>query len=390
MRIAFCADGRSPHTQRWVNGVSERGHDVALVWMRSEFTSSDLASFRPSISHHVLDPSTPRRPWALPRTLLETRRLAAKLQPDLVHGLYLTNYGWMAHDLAVRPLVLSALGSDVLALDPRRADGESVQQRLIARYVARRTRGAVSASDLMLTDSMALAESVRRKIRGAEIRIIRFGVEIDGPPPGARSRWRERLGVDEDAFVLLSTRLVRPNYNIDTIVRALPEIRTRCPGAVLVLKEFSRFSDPEYREACLQLADSLGVRDAVRVISELDRGDLLELYAMADVYLSVPSTDGTAVSVLEAMAAGVAVIATDAPGIDPTILSGDSALLVPVRDVDALAGAVAKLFAEPQLRRRLAERAQEVVRRHADFDRELDRAVSLYDELLANAGTRRS
>jgi glycosyltransferase involved in cell wall biosynthesis len=140
--------------------------------------------------------------------------------------------------------------------------------------------------------------------------------------------------------------------------------------------------------ACLQLADSLGVRDAIRVISELDRSDLLELYAMADVYVSVPTTDGTAVSVLEAMAAGVAVIATDAPGIDPTILtSGKSALLVPVRDIDALAGAVAKLCVEPALRSRLAEQAQEVVRHHADFNRELDRAVSLYEELLADASS---
>lgn len=386
MRIALCADGRSPHTQRWANGVSERGHDVALIWIRSEFTSSDLSSFHSSISHHVLDPPSPRHPWGLPRTLFETRRLAAKLQPDLVHGLYLTGYGWMAHELGVRPLVLSALGSDVLALDPRRGAGGPVQGRLRARYVAYRTRAAVSASDVVLTDSVSLAESVRRRVPSAEIRIIRFGVEIGGPPPAARRRWRERLRVDEDAFVLLSSRLVRPNYNIDTIVRALPEIRARCPGAVLVLKEFARFSDPEYRMACLQLADSLGVRDAIRVISELDRSDLLELYAMADVYVSVPTTDGTAVSVLEAMAAGVAVIATDAPGIDPTILtSGKSALLVPVRDIDALAGAVAKLCVEPALRSRLAEQAQEVVRRHADFNHELDRAVSLYEGLLAGA-----
>src|SRR5690348_7155094 len=275
MRLALCADGRSIHTQRWANGVSERGHDVALVWMQSEFTSSDLASFRPSISHHVLDPFSPLRPWGLPRALLEARRLAAKLQPDLVHGLYLTGYGWMAHDLGVRPLVLSALGSDVLGLDPRRGAGGSVRHRLGARYIAHRTRGAVSASDLVLTDSVSLAESVRRRVRDAEIRIIRFGVEIGGPGPGARRRWRQRLGVDEDAFVLLSSRLVRPNYNIDTLVRALPEIRARCPGAVLVLKEFPRFSDPEYRLACLQLADSLGVRDAIRVVGELDRGDLL-------------------------------------------------------------------------------------------------------------------
>jgi glycosyltransferase involved in cell wall biosynthesis len=384
MRIALCADGRSPHTQRWANGVCERGHDVALVWVKSEFTSSDLSSFRPSISHHVLDRPDRRRLWKLPLVGLEARRLAAELQPDLVHGLFLTGYGWMADDTGIRPLVLSALGSDVLDLDPR-SSGTTVD-RLSARYVARRTHSAVAASDLVLTDSVSLADDLHRKVPGTEIRIIRFGVEIRDTAPGARGRWRARLGVDEDAFVLLSSRLVRPQYNIDTIVRALPAIRHRCPGAVLVLKELPRFSDPEYRQSCLQLADSLGVGDSVRVLGELDRGDLLELYAAADVYVSVPSTDGTAVSVLEAMAAGVAVVATDAPGIDPTILSGgDSAVLVPVRDAGSLATAVAELGVDPARRQRLAERALYVVRRHADFNRELDRAVHLYEELLAAA-----
>ena len=122
-------------------------------------------------------------------------------------------------------------------------------------------------------------------------------------------------------------------------------------------------------------------------MAKLDRGDLLELYSAADVYVSVPSTDGTAVSVLEAMASGVAVVATDAPGIDPTILiSGESAVLVPVRDAEALASAVADLAADPTRQHRLAERAREIVRHSADFDRELDRAVLLYEEVLAATG----
>ena len=319
---------------------------------------------------------------------LEARRLAVKLETDLVHGLYLTRYGWTAHDLGVHPLVLSALGTDVQDLDARR-NGTPVD-KLAARYVARRTRSAVADADVVLTDSVSLAEDVRRQVPGTEIEIIRFGVEIVDSEAGARSRWRAHLEVDEDAFVLLSSRLLRANYNIDTIVRALPAIRDQCPGAVLVLKELPRFSDPGYREACLQLAESLGVADAVRVLGELDRSDLLELYSLADVYLSVPNTDGTAASVLEAMAAGVAVVATDAPGIDPSILrDNESALLVPARDADALANAVIRLGADLSLRRRLAERALDVVRRDADFNRELDRALVLYEKLLVNARRRR-
>jgi len=385
MRIALCADGRSPHTLRWANAVIDRGHDVALIWTRSDFADGDLSSYRSSISHHrVSDPASRRRPWKLLTSGLEARRLAEKLRPDLVHGLYLSGYGWTARDLGVHPLVLSALGTDVLDLDPHRSRDGTTLDRLGARYVTHRTRDAVVASDLVLTDSNPLADVLRRRVPGTEVGIVRFGVEIREDSSDARSRGRSRLGVNDDAFVLLSTRLMRPNYNIDVIVRALRVIRDRCPGAVLVLKELPRFSDATYREMCLDLANSLGIRDAVRLVGELDRGDLLELYSAADVYMSVPSTDGTAVSVLEAMASGVAVVATDAPGIDPSIINeGVSALVVPVRDVDALAAAVSELGMDPTRRRRLVEQARDVVQREADFDRELDRAVGYYDELLA-------
>jgi glycosyltransferase involved in cell wall biosynthesis len=355
--------------------------------MKHQFTSSDLSSFRPSISHHVNDPPKLRRPWTLPPASREYRRLAAELRPDLVHGLYLTGYGWIAESLGIRPLVLSALGSDVLVdLNPDRKTLGLLDQ-LTAWHVARRTRRAVASADLVFTDSVSLAAKVEELFPGTEIRIVRFGIETGKTVSDARPRWRGRLDVDEDAFVILSSRLMRPRYNIDTIVRALPAIRDRCPSAVLVLKELPRFSDVEYREACLKLADSLGVREAIRLVGELERDDLLELQAAADVYVSIPSTDGTAVSVLEAMAAGVAVVASDAPGIDPTILiDGESAVLVPVGDADALASAVADLAADPTRHHRLVERAREIVRYSADLDRELDRAVLLYEELLAATG----
>jgi hypothetical protein len=81
---------------------------------------------------------------------------------------------------------------------------------------------------------------------------------------------------------------------------------------------------------------------------------------------------------------GAAVVAVDASGIDPSIVDGgESALLVPVRDAAALAAAIAELGAEPERRRQLAGRAREVVQREGDFDRELHRAVHLYEELAA-------
>ena len=384
MRVALCADGRSPHTYRWANAVADRGHEVAVVWERPDIAGADLTRYRDSISHHTHVRATPqRRPWMLPLAPVTAHRLARELRPDLVHGLYLSGYGWTAHALRTRPLVLSALGSDVLDLARRTALSFPSGG---AGYGAWRTRRAVAAADVVLADSVAIADEVVRSVPSANTRIVRFGAEIRAATPAARSEWRGRLHVDERAFVALSSRVIRPNYNIDAIIRAFAEVHARIPGSVLVLKEYPPTSDEDYRRRCLDLIDELGIGDAVRAVGELEPEELRDLHAAADVYISVPSRDGTAVSVLEAMAAGVAIVATDAPGIDPEILrNGETALLVPPGDPAALASAVVDLAGDDELRARLARRAAEIVRLYGDFDRELDRAVELYEALVASA-----
>jgi glycosyltransferase involved in cell wall biosynthesis len=387
MRVALCADGRSPHTYRWANAVADRGHEVAVVWESQDLAGADLGRYLGSISHWTHVRPTPRRkPWLMPLAPLTAHRLARELRPDLVHGLYLSGYGWTAHALRERPLVLTALGSDVLDLDRRTA--LSFPDCGTA-YGVWRTRRAVAAADVVLADSAAIADAVTRHVPDVSTRIVRFGVAIKPVMPTGRSEWRRRLRVGEDDFVALSSRVIQANYNIDTIIRAFAEIHGQIPGSILVLKEYPPSSDVDYRRRCFELIDELDIGDAVRTVGELEPGELLKLHAAADVYLSVPSRDGTAVSVLEAMAAGSAIVATDAPGIDPEILRAEeTALLVPPGDSAALASAIVALWRDGGLRARLVRRAGDVVRLYGDFDRELDRAVELYEELVASVAER--
>ena len=240
-------------------------------------------------------------------------------------------------------------GSDVLKL--RRHKEGSLTDRTANMYDVGRTRAAVAAADVVLADSTPLAARVREWVPGTATRIIRFGVDLKRPFPTAREQWRRRLAIDDDAFVVFSSRLWHSHYNIDTIIRALPLIGSHLPKAVLRLKEFPRFSDRDYRRHCHALVEEIGVRDAVRLVGELNRDELLQLNAAADVYVSVPSRDGTAVSLFEAMASGVAVVASDVSGVDPEILRHDeTALLVPAGDPVSLAAAVVALGSDPSRR----------------------------------------
>src|SRR5262249_43052370 len=80
MRVARCADGRSPHTYRWANAVADRGHEVAVVWESQDLAGADLGPYLDSISHWTHVRPTPRRkPWLMPLAPLTAHRLAREL-----------------------------------------------------------------------------------------------------------------------------------------------------------------------------------------------------------------------------------------------------------------------------------------------------------------------
>jgi glycosyltransferase involved in cell wall biosynthesis len=214
--------------------------------------------------------------------------------------------------------------------------------------------------------------------------LVRFGVD---PPAPNGGDWRERLDIPRDAFVVLSTRLFKSNYNIHVIIEAMPLLLRDVPATVLVLKEYEPFSDPSYRARCLDLIDHLGIGPAVRLVGELPAAELRELYAASDVYVSVPSTDGTAVSVFEAMASRVPVVASRAEGIDPEVLrDGYSTRLVDPGRSDDLSRVLIALARDADARGALVESAYAVYELLGSASSEFDRAERIYRELLTRLG----
>jgi glycosyltransferase involved in cell wall biosynthesis len=382
MRIALSADGRSPHTQRWADALAARGHELTVIWQSNHINEAALASYRPDV-HHLARRSALglRSDRYGPIERVGMAGLAARIKPDLVQGMYLVSCGWTAAALG-RPLVQFALGSDVAALgrlpasSPRRAAGNAYRQW--------RTVRAVERADVVLCDSAAVARSVQSHVPGTRVEIVRIGVELSSSRHSTGS-WRTELKIADDAFVVLSTRLLTPNYNIETIIRAFAAVLSALPISVLILKDFHSFGDPGYRERCHAVIRELGIGGSVRHVGEISRPDLLALYPAADVYVSVPSNDANAVSVMEAMAARVPVIAARTAGLDPAVLrDADSALLVTPEDVPGLADAIMSLHSSPELRSRLAEQGEATVRSLGDFEREIDKAEQLYLELVEN------
>lgn len=169
------------------------------------------------------------------------------------------------------------------------------------------------------------------------------------------ARKRRELDLPADAPVIgLGARLT-PQKGVEYLLHAMVRLRERIPRAMLLVAGTGE-QEPQLRD----MAAELGLGDAVRFLGA--RLDIPELLQVFDVYAMPSVWEGLPMALLEAMAAGCPIVATEVGGI-PTALTDDvSGALVPPRDPEALAERLARLLLSPETRARYADEARRVFR----------------------------
>ena len=132
-------------------------------------------------------------------------------------------------------------------------------------------------------------------------------------------------------------------------------------------------------------ADHLGIAEAVRFTGRVDNAEMAALYREADIMLNPSLADNMPNSVLEALAGGVAVVSTDVGGVPYLVEHGRTALLVPPQDPQAMADAMLKLLAEPELTRRLRQAGLQLAAQYT-WAQVRPRLLKVYHSVIDNAG----
>jgi glycosyltransferase involved in cell wall biosynthesis len=181
-----------------------------------------------------------------------------------------------------------------------------------------------------------------------KIQLIYNGVDLP-PPTESRRIMRERLAVAPDSFVAVMLANIHAYKDHPTLVRAWRIVCDRLPERSPTLLLAGRADAPAEVE---HLIASLGLRERVRLIGPV--GDVSSLLGAVDLSVFSSHREGTPNAVLESMAAGLAVVATDIPGCRDAL--GDGYLfLTPARDADAMATAILALATDDAERHRLGE-----------------------------------
>jgi glycosyltransferase involved in cell wall biosynthesis len=349
-----------------------RGHDVLVVYGRippgeksMEHLAGELAVPRlhlPALRREL----SPRADAAAIRSL---RSLLRERRPDILHT-HTSKAGATGRIAALlagaaRPrAIVHQFHGHVLAeyFPPARER----LFRVVERVLARRTGAIVAVSAEVRDDLVRFRIAPRDRIH-----VVTYGFDLDrrvGSPPHGRGD----LGIKGDGFVVgWAGRLTAIKRPLDLV-----RVAAKLDGATLLLA-----GDGELRPEVEALARELGVAERVRLLGYVD--DVASVYAASDVFLLSSANEGTPVVAIEALAAGVPVVATDAGGTATVVDDGETGLLAPVGDVTALAAHVRGLQDDDDRRRAFGERGAKRMRERFSTTRMTDEIERIYAGLVA-------
>ena len=297
-------NAESPHIYKWVQALSTY-YDLYII--SSTRTHTGIHELLPA--HHIFDldtPSSVEKPnYRVLFKYFQIRRIIRKIKPDIVNPHYITSHGFLMA-LIKRTgmtdffLVQSSWGSDILV---------SPFKNSLYKWI---TRFTLRSADLNTCVSSRMYEIITSMTR---IRCLNFSYGIMVMPGNDPA--------DKDDFLFFSNRHLSKNYNIDKVLLYFSKIASMEETARLIVA-----NDGNYRESLYKLSKELGIEDKVEFTGMLTADEQVRHYNRSRFYISIPTSDAIAVSLMEAMSFGCIPIVSDLPSNHEMVNDGENGIIL--------------------------------------------------------------
>lgn len=305
-----------------------------------------------------------RAAWKLARLLREERFEILHCHTSHAHAMaiaarFLTPRAYLPRLIAARRVDFSIYRHSFLGLN-------GLKYRRVDRIVA----VSQAVKDVLVRDGVA----------AATIDVVRDGIEVERIER-ARERSQElrrELGLKSAERLVANVAHMAGHKGQRYLVAAVPAIRAARPEARVAI-----FGEGELRGELEAQARALGLGEGLIFAGFRPPDEVPSILKAVDVFAFPSVEEGLGSSLFDAMAAGAPIVASRAGGIPEIVRDGETGLLVPPRDPEALARAVVRLLEDRPLARRLADAARRFVRVEGTKERMVEETVAVYRSVLA-------
>ncbi len=372
MNILYLSDILNIHDERLMTLFRGAGHNLTLLtfFHRAPELPKFVEGFKIIHERYAMYPDgAGASRWRLirdaeyrrdeARACLKLKEVLRTSRYDAVFANWALTSGYVAAHAAAHPLMLFPWGSDIL-----------VWPKLHRGFTERAVK-ALHGADLVVCNSKAAAEECKRlgRLRPDSVEVL--PVELDGEKFEPRPRneaLRESWGF-KDKVVVMSTRPLKEMYDHASLLAALARPDAEKLAVVLV-------GDGNLRADLEKRARDLKVDGRVRFEGLVETGRIPEVLSAADLYATCSRTDSASLGLLEAMAMGLPVVASDIPANREWIADNQSGWLFPAGNAEALASVLNKAASDEKNRQEVALRGRAIALARADARKNFPRLLA--------------
>ncbi len=296
-----------------------------------------------------------------------------RLERLLAAGSFHIVHTWLFAANSYGRLAARCCGVPALVVSERCADEwKSLAEHLIDRLL-------IGWTDRIIVNSHGVADYyAKHGVPAQKLKVIYNGIELEPLRAVERVQLRRRLGVPAEAFVLGFVGRLWPQKRVQDLIWVSELLRN-----VFDLYTFIVGDGPE-RRRLEGMVRTLRLQSRIRFLGLRD--DVAELLQAIDLFVLPSCYEGLPNAAMEAMWAGLPVVATDIPGTNELVVHGQTGYLVPVGDTMAMAQTIRLLLRDDQLRWRMGQAGHERIRMRFGAERMVQEHVQVYLELAEQKG----
>jgi glycosyltransferase involved in cell wall biosynthesis len=364
MKILLLGDIDSVHLIRWANALAERNIEIGLFSLnKAEFQwyekNKNIKVLYQSDKKYD-DGSFINKALQLSKVVL-LKKIIRKWRPDIIHAHYATSYGLLGALTGFKPFIVSVWGTDVYGYD----EGQKWAMPVL--------KFVFSKATLICSTSQCMKEQTK-KYTNKPIEVVPFGSDPE------KFRSTSPAFSNPRKITLASIKPVNETYGISYLIEALPAI-IRLMKEKNVQVELWLAGQLTEKNASYYhiLLDKYQIRSNVKFTGRIKTENLPEVFNECDIIINNSIVNESfGVTLVEAMMCERPLIITPAPGPLEITLNGTLAKVVPMRNPDALAGAVMEIFHDKAYYIDLAKKSRLHALEHYIWDKNVDAMIYLY------------
>jgi len=372
MRICYVSSTLSIHDKRFWEKFVEKGYETHVV----SFTNKKINKME-GITFHSFPIEFGEESLTLAggvklmpdmiRATTFLKKILKQIKPDILHAGFVQKDGFPSALTGYHPLLLMPWGSDIL-VHPKK----SFLIKMLTKFILRR-------ADMITCDAEFVKREIIRISGYPEDKIVVFpwGIDLKKFNPDFENGFdtRKRLGW-EDKKILIMTRPFKPVYGIGYFLNSLTKVVKEVPDVRILL-----CGDGPLKDEFVEFVRKHSLDDYVFFAGLIPNDELPKYYNAAVMYVSTSLSDGTSLSLLEAMACGLPAIVTDVPAIMEWVVDGENGFVVPRKDSKILAEKLIRLLQDETMQKDVARKNIKIAKERADWDKNFEKLVGIYEAL---------